>query len=95
MTTFSKKPKNAILGAILGNFCPNLGKNEFSWKKELRQFLNIPIIYYDAKNLKKVTTRSDKNAELLMDRQTENSGFIGPSTGQVQKIKFGTECVSL
>ena len=31
---FFKIPKK-LFWAILGNFCPNLGKNEFSWKKGL------------------------------------------------------------
>ena len=31
--------KHTNLGVILGPICPNLGKNEFSWKKELWQFL--------------------------------------------------------
>ena len=41
-----KKSKKTYFGAILGPFYPNLGKNEFSWKNELCQFLDIPIIYY-------------------------------------------------
>ena len=86
MTKFFKKSKNPNFGAILGNFCPNLGKNESSWKKGLCQFLNNPIMYHGAKNLRRVTTRSDKNTELLMDRQTENSGFIGTSIGQGSKV---------
>ena len=85
MATFFKKSKNPNFGAILSNFYPNLGKNEFSWKKGLCQFLNIPVIYHGAKNLRKVTTHSDKNAELLMPKQTENSGFIGPSIEQGSK----------
>ena len=51
-------------------FCPNLGKNEFSWKKKLRQFFDIPIIYYRAKNQKKLMTLPEKNTELT-DRQTD------------------------
>ena len=94
MTTFFKKSKYSNFGAILGNFCLNLGENESSWKKGLFQFLYIIIMYYGAKNLKRVTTCSDKNAKLLMHRQTKNSGFIGPSIGWAQKIKFGIECDS-
>ena len=30
-----KKSKNPYFWAILGPFCPNLGKNEFSWKKRI------------------------------------------------------------
>ena len=43
---------------MLSNFCPNLGEKEFSWNKEFWEFLNIPIIYHDTKNLKKLTTHS-------------------------------------
>ena len=53
MTKFFKKSKKPFLGAILGPFCPNFGKNEFSFlKKKLCQFLNIPVIYHWAKFLK-------------------------------------------
>ena len=55
MTTFFKKSKNKYFGAILGPFCPNLGRDEFSWKKELFQILDIPINYHRAKNQKKLT----------------------------------------
>ena len=51
---FLKNPKRTYFGAILGPFYPNLGKNEFSWKKELCQFLDIPIIYHCVKNQKKL-----------------------------------------
>ena len=36
---FLKNLKRTNFGAILGPFYPNLGKNGFSWKKELCQFL--------------------------------------------------------
>ena len=44
MTKFFKKSKKLYLGAILGPFCPNFGKNESSWKKGLCQSLNISVI---------------------------------------------------
>ena len=50
---FLKNPKRTYFGAILGPFYPNLDKNKFSWKKELCQFLEIPIIYHCAKKLEK------------------------------------------
>ena len=37
------KKKNKFV-AIPGSFCLNFGKNEFSWKKGLCQFLSISII---------------------------------------------------
>ena len=46
MTKFFNESTKPYLGAILDPFCPNLGRNEFSWKKELCQFLDIPIIYH-------------------------------------------------
>ena len=33
MTKFFKKSKKLYSWVISGNFCPYLGKNEFSWKK--------------------------------------------------------------
>ena len=36
MTKFFKKSKQSNLGVISGPFCPNLGKNEFPWKKGLQ-----------------------------------------------------------
>ena len=50
MTKFVKKSKKTYFGVILDPFCANLGKNEFSWKKGLGKFLNIPIIYHCTKN---------------------------------------------
>ena len=60
MTKFFIKSKKNYFGAILGPFCPNFGKNEFSWNKGFLkkrflkdfQFLEIPIIYHRAKNQK-------------------------------------------
>ena len=51
---FQKIKKTTYFGAILNTFCPTLGKNEFSWKKGLCQFLDIPIVYHRAKNKKKL-----------------------------------------
>ena len=50
MTNFFKIQKKTNFGAILDPFCPNLRKNESSWKKELYQFLNVTIISHRAKN---------------------------------------------
>ena len=47
-----KKFKKHYFGAILGPFCLNISKNEFSWKKEFCQFLNISIVYHCVKNRK-------------------------------------------
>ena len=65
MTKFFKKSNKPHLGAILGPFCQNLGKNKFSWKKRLCQFLDIPIIYHCNNNQKKtIEPFVRKNAEL-------------------------------
>ena len=53
MIKFFKKSKKPYFGAILGPYFPDLGKNEFSWKKVICQFLNIPIIYHHAKKSEK------------------------------------------
>ena len=49
-----KNPKRTYFLVILHTFYPNLGKNEFSCKKELYQFLDIPIIYHPAKSQQKL-----------------------------------------
>ena len=77
----------------MGPFCPNLGENEFSWKKGLCRFLDIPTIYHHAKNEKKLMCHFEKNARLTdkqttdrqTDRQTDKCDFIGPSAGQELK----------
>ena len=86
MTKFFKKSQKPYFGAILGPLCPNLGKNEFSWKRWLCQFLDIPIMYHHAKKSEKT---NEKNAELKdgqtdrwTDRQTGNGDFTGPSVGK-------------
>ena len=58
MTKFFKKPKKKYFGAILDPFCSDFGKNEFSWKKGFHLLLYIPIIYYRAKNQKKLISHS-------------------------------------
>ena len=58
MTKFFKIPKNPIWWQFLCPFCSNLGKNRFSWKKGLGQFLIIPIIYHRVKNQKKLMSHS-------------------------------------
>ena len=75
---------------MLGNFCPNLGEKEFSWNKGLWEFLNIPIIYHDAKNLKKLTTHSwqkCRTADGQTNRQTENRDFVALYRTEVEKLK--------
>ena len=69
---FLKNPKRTYFGAILGPFYPNLNKNKFSWKKELCQFLEIPIIYHCAKNYKKLLSNfwGKHQTDGQTDRQT-------------------------
>ena len=47
MTKFFKKSQNPY-------FWFHFGQNKISWKKGLRQFLDIPIIYHRAKNQEKI-----------------------------------------
>ena len=82
MTIFFKKFKKPYLGAILGTFCPNLGKNKFSCKKGLCQSLNISIIYDGAKNQKK--TNNPFLSKLLK--------FVGKGS---KKINFSKVKLSL
>ena len=58
MTQFFKKYKKLHFGAILGPFCPNFDKNEFSLKKGLCQFSSIRIVYHCAKNQKNLMSHS-------------------------------------
>ena len=65
-----KKSKKNLIWSHFGPFLPKLGKNEFSWKKELCQFLDIPIIYHRAKISKKYWAISEENSKLT-DRETD------------------------
>ena len=38
---------------MMGSFCPNVGKNEFSWKKELWQFFKYSNYLPSCKKLEK------------------------------------------
>ena len=80
MNKFFKKSKKHNLVAILGTFCPNLGKNGFSWKKGLCQFLDIPIIYHRTKNQRKLLSHfwEKRQTDGWTDRKIDNSDFIGP-----------------
>ena len=65
MTSFFKKIQKKL---FWDHFYPNFGKNEFSWKKELYQFLDIQIIYHCAKIRKNNWAISEENTKLT-DRQ--------------------------
>ena len=85
MTKRSKKiPKNPILGPFWLLFCPNLGRNVFSWKNRFCQFSNIPIIYHHTRNQRKLITYSWEKCRTdgRTDRRTDNGDFIGPSVGR-------------
>ena len=76
MTLFKKNP---YFMTVLGPVCPNVDKQEFSWKKVLCKFLDIPIIYHYAKNQKKpfrhlrktLKPRTDGRTDGRTDRQTD------------------------
>ena len=65
---FKISKKKPVLGPFRA-LSANLGKNGFSMKKELCQFLNIPIIYHRAKNQKKIMSHSDRRRNRRTDRQ--------------------------
>ena len=58
MTKCFKKIQKPLLWDHFEPFFPNLDKNELTLKKGLCQFLNIPTIYYQAKNQKKLMSHS-------------------------------------
>ena len=70
---------------ILGPFFPNLGKNEISWKKRIFQFLNIPIIYYRAKNQKKRTNHSREKC--LTESRTDTHRQTGGKTDRKTDLR--------
>ena len=85
---FFKQSKKSYFGAILDHFWPNFGKNKFSWKKELCQFLKISIIFVPLciiKNQKKLMSHSWEKYWTV--GQIDNSDFIGLSLGRDPIIK--------
>ena len=88
--TFQKIQKT-LFWSHVGPFSPKFGQKWIFLKKELRQFLNIPIIYHRAKNQKKLMIhswdkyRTDRPTGRQTDWQTHNGDFIGPSIGRVSK----------
>ena len=58
MTKFFKRSKKNIFWGYFGPFFTNLGKNKFSQKKGLCQFLNIPFTYHHTKNQKHLKSHS-------------------------------------
>ena len=88
LTKCFKESQKPYSGAFLGPCDPNLGKNEFSWKKGLCQFLNIPIIYRRDKNQKKLMShcwekhRTDGWTDRRTDGRTDNVDSTGPSEGR-------------
>ena len=50
--------RQKLILILHGPFFPKFGQNEFFWKKSFCWFLNIQIIYHQAKNEKKLITDS-------------------------------------
>ena len=72
MTKIFKKSKKPYLGVMLGNFCPNLESNEFSWKKRaLAVFKYSNYLLWCKKFEKTNNPFLIKMPKLLMDRQTD------------------------
>ena len=93
MTKFSNKYITTFYGALLGPFCPNFGKNEFSWKKKLCQLLNIPTIYNRAKNQKKLMSHSWEKFRPhgRTDRWTDRQRWINTTLRRTKKESY---CIS-
>ena len=49
-----QKIQKTLFWGYFGIFCPNLDKNELSWKIELWHFLNMTVVFHRAKNQKKL-----------------------------------------
>ena len=83
---------------IFGFSCLNLGKNEFSWKKGLCEFLNIAIIYHRVKNQKNIMMhswekwRTDGQTDGQIDRRRwfyrtlHRTGVQDINTGQIDIV---------
>ena len=98
MTKFFKKSQKPYFGVILGNFCPNFGKNVFFWKKKALTVFK----YSNYLSWCKKTEKTNNKFLIKMpncwwtDKQTDRELWIYRTlhrTG-VQKIKFRTECDS-
>ena len=88
----SKKP---YFGAILGPFCSNLDKKEFSWKNGSDIFLIFKLSTIVPKIKKKKTKKKtnewflrkmlnrwrNKWTDRWTDRWTDNGDFVGPFIG--------------
>ena len=72
MTKFFKMFKKPYFGGYFEQFLPKFGEKWIFLEKKGFVSFYILIIYYGAKNLKKI----------WKIRQTENCDFIGPSVGQ-------------
>ena len=85
MTRFFKKSKKPYFGVILGSFCQNLGKKSFSEKKALSILKYFNYLLWGKKSEKSNNPFLIKIPNCWTDRQTEDSGFIGPSVAQGSK----------
>ena len=76
---FQKNQQKLYFVAILGLFCPNLGKYEFSWKIGPCQFLELQLCTILQKIRKNYWPIPEKNAELTdwqTDRQTDRQRWF-------------------
>ena len=91
---FQKIQKTLFWGPCdhFGLFCPNLGKNEFSWKKTLSAFKYSNYLSLCQKSEKINVPFLRKMLNWQMDGQTDrgktdNHDFVGPSVRQGPIIK--------
>ena len=72
-----------LFRAILGPFCPNLGKNKIHWKKGLSVYNCSNYVPSCQKSEKLMSHTWEKSwTDVWTDWQIDNSDFIGPSVGQ-------------
>ena len=84
MNKVFKKIQKTYFGAILGPFCPNLGKNEFPWTKGSSVFKHSNYERSCQKSEKTYEPSLRKIPTWWMQRHTGNDDFIGPSIGPGQ-----------
>ena len=99
---FQKIQKTLFWGPCdhFGLFCPNLGKNEFSWKKTLSAFKYSNYLSLCQKSEKINVPFLRKMLNWQMDGQTDrgktdNHDFVGPSVRQGPIIKVTLSFLNL
>ena len=90
VTKFFKTLKKTYFRGHFGPFCPNLSKNEISWKKELCQFFN----YYNYLSLRQKSENTNQLSLRKMpnrrtDRPTVTLQDPSQDRGPIIKVTLG------